>query len=148
MGVNLGTFALVSGVVGPNSLAFDKSGNLYASYAGSNKIHKFGPGGADLGTFADTGLNRPDGLVFDAMGNLYVANGGADYEPAPYMNTIHRFGPSGEDLGTFATLPAGANTQMLAFAPMAVPEPLAIALCAPMGALGLRVLRGREGSKR
>jgi DNA-binding beta-propeller fold protein YncE len=61
----------------------------------ANTIHKFGPTGADLGTFASTGVSQPSSLAFDKGGNLYVGNQGS--------HSIHEFGPTGVDLGTFAS---------------------------------------------
>jgi len=69
-----GTFA--SG--GFDGLAFDSSGNLFASCPSSSnpsqsdKIFKFSPGGTQS-TFL-SGLTDPSGLAFDRAGDLFVAN--------------------------------------------------------------------------
>jgi DNA-binding beta-propeller fold protein YncE len=66
-------------------LAFDSSGNLYASDITGNTISKFTPAGVQS-TFA-SGLNGPNGLVFDGSGNLYEAEYGPD--------TIFKITPAG-----------------------------------------------------
>jgi hypothetical protein len=51
-----------------------KSMVFYVSNWGNNTIEKFDANGADLGTFASSGLAQPCSLAFDSSGNLYVAN--------------------------------------------------------------------------
>jgi sugar lactone lactonase YvrE len=80
---------------GPNGVALDVSGNLYAT-TNDNTIEKFAPNGTDLGVFASTGLNLALGLAFDRNGNLYAANFGT--------NTVEVFTPTGTDLGVFANV--------------------------------------------
>jgi sugar lactone lactonase YvrE len=72
----------VSGV-GGFGLAFDASGNLFASRSGS--IVKITPGGA-VSTFA-SGFGFVWGLAFDQYGNLFAA----DY----YQSTISKITPNG-----------------------------------------------------
>src|ERR1700722_9643338 len=61
------TFA--SGLLEPDSLAFDSSGNLYVgSHAPNTSIFKFTPSGV-MTTFA-SGASNIDGLAFDSSGNL------------------------------------------------------------------------------
>jgi len=61
---------------------------LYVSTAFNNTIEMFDSAtGADLGAFANTGLNCPYGLAFDSAGNLYAAN--------IFANTIEKFTPGG-----------------------------------------------------
>ena len=57
---------------GPEDIAGDKSGFLYASTLGGHiiRIHE---NSLDLSVFADVG-GRPLGLEFDSQGNPYVAN--------------------------------------------------------------------------
>lgn len=88
-----GAGTVFANVIRPTGLAFDQSGNLYVSNFG-NTIEVFSPTGADLGTFADSGLNNPEGLAFDSFGNLYAANNGS--------NTVEKFSPAGVDLGVVA----------------------------------------------
>lgn len=94
-GSYLFTFAPAAGYI--QGIAFDSAGNLYAANASGNTIEKFSATGADLGTFADSGLNSPRGLAFDSAGNLYAANSG--------NNSIEKFSTNGTDLGTFASWP-------------------------------------------
>ncbi|MEO8724579.1 MAG: NHL repeat-containing protein [Acidobacteriaceae bacterium] len=119
-------------VNGPMGVVLDRNGNLFVS-TNDNKIEKFAPTGADLGTFAATGLNFPMALAFDSAGNLYAANfSGSTVEkftPAGagtvfanvirptglafdqsgnlyvsnFGNTIEVFSPAGADLGPFAS---------------------------------------------
>ncbi|HEX3818215.1 MAG TPA: NHL repeat-containing protein [Chthoniobacterales bacterium] len=88
-----GTGTLFATVTRPTGLAFDSLGNLYVANFG-NTIERFSPEGADLGTFANSGLNNPEGLAFDSLGNLYAANNAT--------GTVEEFSPAGADLGVFA----------------------------------------------
>jgi sugar lactone lactonase YvrE len=72
-----------------------RAGNLFVANQGGNTIREFSPGGANLGTFAATGLLGPTALAFDTSGNLYASNIAG--------NTIREFSPTGVDLGNFAT---------------------------------------------
>ena len=59
-GKSMGNF--VSGLKGPEGLAFLPNGNLLVS-TDANVIAEFSPTGASLGNFATTGLNGPAGLL-------------------------------------------------------------------------------------
>jgi hypothetical protein len=62
--------------VGPLGLAFDASGNLFASTIDPNSgdIRKFSPDGTEITPRFATGLTKsPRGLAFDSFGNLFVA---------------------------------------------------------------------------
>ena len=101
-GADLGTYADASGagLIGPIYIAFDSSNNLYVedyAFPGGNQVHKFGPNGADLGTFAKKNLNGPEGIAFDANGMLYVANNND--------GNILKFDQNGKLIGTFANVP-------------------------------------------
>jgi hypothetical protein len=63
-----------SGLIGPEGLAFDSAGNLYA--ANESTIEEFSPTGVDLGAFASSGLSGPADLAFtdDAGVPLKLAN--------------------------------------------------------------------------
>ena len=120
-----GTFA--SG--GFDGLAFDSSGNLFASCPSSSnpsqsdKIFKFSPGGTQS-TFL-SGLTDPSGLAFDRAGDLFVAN---------YTSgIINKITPGGVQ-STFASGLYGPTA--LAFQP--VPEPSLFGLLA-VGATALLV---------
>jgi sugar lactone lactonase YvrE len=69
VGVGLGSMSLAS----PTGIAFDSSGNAYVGSFG-NLITKYSASGANLGTFASTGLNGVEGLAVDRSGNVYAAN--------------------------------------------------------------------------
>ena len=75
-------------------LAFDKSGNLYASelYNGNGAIEKFDSSGN--GAIFASGLSVPVGLAFDSSGNLYAAE--------IFDGTIGKFDSSG-NRSTFAS---------------------------------------------
>jgi sugar lactone lactonase YvrE len=88
----LGDFA--TGLDRPWGLAFDKTGNLYVSASGENRIYKFTPTGV-RSTYAQIGLSDPRGIAFDRAGNLYVANAG--------NGTIWRFAPNQSTGSAFAT---------------------------------------------
>ena len=68
-------------------MAFDTSGNLYASIYGDNTIVRFTPGGVASVFATTTGGANPDGLAFDRAGNLFVANYGS--------SRIQKFTPAG-----------------------------------------------------
>ena len=77
-----GTVALTGGLTGPEGLAFDSHGDLFAANANSGSITEFAftpgtgttPGTFGAGTAALTGLSAPGGLAFDAKGDLFAAN--------------------------------------------------------------------------
>ena len=75
-GSDLGIFGTPSY---PTGLAFDNSGNLYASSddPAAYAILKYTPD-RSVSIFANSGLNAPHGLAFDDAGNLYVTNVKAD----------------------------------------------------------------------
>jgi sugar lactone lactonase YvrE len=78
-----GTITPFASGVGGNGLAFDASGNLFASSGGS--IVKITPSGA-ISTFA-SGFGFVWGIAFDKSGNLFAA----DY----YQSTISKITPGG-----------------------------------------------------
>jgi streptogramin lyase len=61
---------------------------IYVTYDEANEIEMFNAAtGADLGTFANTGLSIPEALAFNSAGDLFVANYG--------NSTIEEFTPNG-----------------------------------------------------
>lgn len=66
----VGTYA--SGVPVASDIAWDDSGNLYASGTTGN-VYKIGPGGSPVTVFA-TGMGIPWGLAFGPTGELYVTD--------------------------------------------------------------------------
>jgi hypothetical protein len=101
-GADLGAFVSSGFSNFPTGLAFDASGNLFASDynpGGGGSIHKFSPTGVDLGIFGG-GVDRPFGLAFDAGGNLNVAAFGS--------SQIRKYDSTGTFLGF---LPASGGGQ-------------------------------------
>jgi len=94
-GTDLGVFG--HPLHAPIGLAVDALGNVYAGRSAYRTVERFSAVGADLGTFAVTGLAGPYGLAFDAAGNLYaaMANSGA----------VLKFDPAGNSLGVFTYAP-------------------------------------------
>ena len=71
-GATTGGTIFVSGLIGPEGLAFDAAGDLFvANLAGT--VSEVPPAGGTATTFAP-GFDVPTGLAFDSAGNLYVAN--------------------------------------------------------------------------
>src|ERR1700730_1355635 len=75
-------------------MAFDSSGNLYASVFGGNGVYKFDKKGNLVGTFGGGYNLDPESVTLDKGGNVYVgqADGSAQ---------ILKFSPSGALLGSF-----------------------------------------------
>ena len=68
--------ATLTGLNGPDALAFGPNGNLYVANDQSvGTVSEFAPG-ATAPTVTLTGLDYPQALAFDASGSLYVANFG------------------------------------------------------------------------
>jgi hypothetical protein len=86
------TFA--TGLIEPNGLATDSSGNLYVAGGELNVITKIAPDGTVAPSPYAAGLSTPIGLAFDKAGNLYAANYG--------NGTISRITPAGR-VSTFAS---------------------------------------------
>src|SRR5205814_2699110 len=84
-------------------IAFDATGNLFASGIISNLIFKFSA--TQMTVFA-SGLNIPVGLAFDDRGNLFEADSGS--------GTILKFAPDGTK-NTFAS--SVSHPALLAFEP-------------------------------
>lgn len=72
--------AISQGLNNPDSLAFDRSGNLYVANRGGNSgsggdtVTVYAPGSTSVLRTISQGLNGPVALAFDRTGNLYVAN--------------------------------------------------------------------------
>jgi sugar lactone lactonase YvrE len=96
---------------GLSDLAFDTSGNLYATNpccGHSNTISKFNSSGEYVSNISSN-LTSPTGLAFDTSGNLYAANANNGF----YGNTISKFNSSGEYVSNITT--NLSNPQGLAF---------------------------------
>src|ERR1017187_2550502 len=89
-----------AGISSPTGLAFDSSGDLYASDNSNNAIVKFDTSGNES-VFASS-VGRPTDLAFDGNGNLYALAGGG----------IEKFDSSGN--GTNIALNIGFNDSGIA----------------------------------
>jgi sugar lactone lactonase YvrE len=97
----------------PESLAFDRAGNLYISLALTGEIRKIAPGGAQS-TFAQLPLGAPltpCGALVDIMGGLALDEHGNVYVPVNSCDLANRgiwkVSPSGQ-LRLLANLPIEA----------------------------------------
>jgi len=82
------------GLLMPDSLALDVSGNLFVANRGARNILRFDPmGKASVFADAGDGLLVPFALAFDSAGNLFVAN--ATGGGLTGSNNILRFDPAG-----------------------------------------------------
>jgi hypothetical protein len=97
---NLTLFADASdGLLMPDSLALDASGNLFVANRGASNILRF-DSTRNAAVFADAGdgILTPFALAFDSAGNLFVANSGGGLTGS---NNILRFDAAGNG-GVFA----------------------------------------------
>jgi sugar lactone lactonase YvrE len=92
-------FGTVPGVPNPQvangGLAFDSTGNLYATASGAQTIYKFAPDGTRtvfVGSSAFLPGENPFGLAFDSSGNLFVS---IDTFTVPGADSIVYFSPMG-----------------------------------------------------
>ena len=68
----VGSVFASTGLNGPNGLAFDSAGNLYAAISAISTIEKFTPGGVGS-LFASTGLDAPQYLAFTTDAGVPLA---------------------------------------------------------------------------
>ncbi|WP_394792722.1 PEP-CTERM sorting domain-containing protein [Armatimonas sp.] len=138
------TFVAGGGVMeNPRSLAFDASGNLYASSNG-DRISQITPGGV-VSTFVSGIPAQPEGLAFDASGSLYVGSGSGSSVRKILFSSPGVF----DSISIFATgAPGGMDRPIgLAFKPVVAsvaPEPGTLGLLALGGTLALVRRRGRK----
>ncbi len=70
--LNIGSSGYTTG------MAFDASGNLYATGFSASRVAKFDTNGTLLNSnYLTTGLSTPESIVFDNSGNIYVGNLGS-----------------------------------------------------------------------
>lgn len=68
------TTVVSSGILYPNGLSVDASGNLYIADSGYNAIREWIPASNTLTTLLDGGLNYPSDAAPDNSGNVYIAD--------------------------------------------------------------------------
>lgn len=76
-------------------MAFDASGNLYATAFDAQAVYKFDNKGNLLGTFGGGYNMDPESVVFDMNGNAYVGQADGSHQ-------ILKFGPTGGLIGSFS----------------------------------------------
>jgi len=108
-----GTVSVFASLVTPaQGLAFDSSGNLYATTGSS--IYKYTQAGV-RSIFVSNGLNSPQGLAFDGTGNLYVVVGGNQIEKFTSANVGSAFASvsNAVDIAVALSLPPATDTPTL-----------------------------------
>ena len=108
-------------------LAFDSTGNLYATASGAQTIYKFAPDGTRtvfVGPDAFAPGEYPAGLAFDSSGNLFVS---IETFTDPGADSIVYFSPTGvkSPFATGLTTPRGLafdSSRNLFVAEVGVPE--------------------------
>jgi len=79
-------------------MAFDTSGNLYATGFDAQNVSKFDDKGSLLGSFGSGYNHAPESIVFDKNGNAYVGQaGGSILKFSPTGGLIGSFSPQGTD---------------------------------------------------
>jgi hypothetical protein len=68
------TTVVSSGLLYPNGLSVDASGNLYIADSGGNAIREWIPASNTLATLLDGGLSYPSDAAPDNAGNVYIAD--------------------------------------------------------------------------
>jgi hemin uptake protein HemP len=105
-GADLGAF-VTTRVYGPQSMALDRQGNLFAGL-GPN-VEKFSPEGKDLGVLITKGPFGPQKMAIDDEGDIYVSN--------TTRQMVEKFSPTGKDLGAFVHT---AKNQVMRLGPTAL----------------------------
>ena len=82
-----GGLAVLASLDTPRGLALDKSGSLYVSDSGNNRVRRVSSAGV-ITTIGEGPWLAPRGLVVDSEGNLYVAD--TDH------HRVRRIGPDGQ----------------------------------------------------
>ncbi len=123
-----------------SGLAFDSSGNLYASDYLYDTVEQFNSTGALVNTFGGNPLpggTAPVGLAFDMSGNLYVADRS--------NQAIQEFDASGNPVATLGSgsFPNGVNGLTASnFSPVPEPSGALFPACVGILMLGRRRRRG------
>ena len=84
-GQNAPLATISNGVVGPQTLVFDASGDLFVANQ-SGAVTAYAPPYAQQPVTIANGINHPQALAVDARGNLFVANGNGS-------NTVTLYSP-------------------------------------------------------
>lgn len=95
----------VPGVLGQEDtgMAFDSSGNLYATVFGANKIAKFNNTGVFLSLFGSGYNAHPESIVIDATGNFFVGQADGTRQILKFDsagNLLANFTPARDQRGT------------------------------------------------
>src|SRR4029077_14595909 len=95
-------------------MAFDASGNLYATVFEANNVVKFDHSGSLLGTFGSGYNFDPESIRFDSAGNAYVGQADGTHQVLKFSSSgapLAMFSPAVETRGTdWIDLAADQNT--------------------------------------
>jgi hypothetical protein len=91
-------------------MAFDASGNLYATAFDAQAVFKFDRTGNRIGTFGSGYNSDPESIVFDKNGNAYVSQADGTHQ-------ILKFSPTGALISSFSAATDSRGTDWVDLAP-------------------------------
>lgn len=107
----------IVGILNPNlgttqntGMAFDSSGNLYATNFLAGTVSKFNPQGKLIGTFGSGYSGHTESIAFNSAGDVFVGSVDGD-------NKVREFSPNGTLIAAFAPQVEDRGTDWIALGP-------------------------------